>query len=140
MFHFMPHGWCLGWPGPPAFPPWLVVAHMLGDLGGALPYAFLSLGVGWWLRKSWLLLPRRWRAIGVSTTAFLALCGACHAMDILTLIWPLYRLQAAIKVSMGLAAAAALGLAWTEIPRLRIAQSQLYMSQLADQIREAADS
>jgi len=131
----MPHGYCLGWPGPPAFPPWLVVAHMAGDLGGVLPYALLSLGVSWWLRRSWGLLPRRWRAIGVSTTAFLALCGLCHAMDILTLIWPLYYPQAVVKVAMGVAASCALGLSWQEIPRLRQAQWRVYVKCLSDELR-----
>ena len=136
----MPHAFCLGWPGPPAFPPWLVVFHILGDLGGVLPYSLLALGVAWWLDKSWAFLPRRWRAIGCSTTAFLALCGACHLMDILTLLWPWYYAQAGVKVAMGLAAAWTLALSWREIPRLRLAQAQLYLKQLAEEIREAADS
>jgi len=136
----MPHGFCLGWPGPPTFPPWLVVAHILGDLGGVIPYTLLALGVAWWLRKSWALLPRPWRAIGCSTTAFLALCGTCHAMDILTLVWPLYDFQAVIKISMAVAAFSALGLSWLEIPRLRLAQGRVYLKQLAEEIRESADS
>lgn len=135
---FLPHGFCLGWPGPPAFPPWLVILHIMGDLGGVVPYLLLASGVAWWLSETWLSLPQRWRAIGCSTVAFLALCGMTHAMDILVLVWSVYRLQAAIKISMGIAAGTALCLSWLEIPRLKLAQAQLYIRQLGEELRDAA--
>lgn len=132
-----PHGFCLGWPGPPAFPPWLVLSHILGDLGGVLPYTLLSTGVAWWLWKSWPSLPSRWRRIGIATVLFLFLCGMTHLFDLIVLVWPVYRLQAGVKIAMGACAFTALWLSWKEIPRYRLAQGLLYIRQIAEHLRDA---
>jgi len=133
----MPHGICLGWAGPPAQPSALVAAHILGDLSGVVVYPFLALGIGWWLVRCWPAITGIWRAITISTMAFLVTCGACHGMDIVVLVWPAYRLQAAVKLAMAVSASSAFGLSFSQIPRLRLAQVSVYISGLASVLRDA---
>lgn len=137
MMPYMRHGLCLGWPGPPVAPPALVVAHVLGDLSGVIVYPLLALGVGWWLVRCWPTIPGIWRAITISTMAFLVTCGACHGMDIVVLLWPAYWLQAAVKLAMAVSASGAFGLSFSQIPRLRLAQVSVYISGLASVLRDA---
>jgi len=132
----MPHGFCLGWAGPPSPPPLLVIAHVLSDLAGASPYLLLSAGVAWWTWNGRRYLPKRWVAIAVSTAAFLALCGAVHLSYIVVLVYPLYWAQAAVKIAMAVAAVTASVLAIREIPRLGLAQRSLYIQEVARELRE----
>lgn len=133
---FAPHGFCLGWPGPPAFPPALVVLHILGDLSGVAAYPLLALGIGWLLARSWPVLPAIWRLIAIATMAFLVACGTTHLMDILVLVWPAYWLQAWVKLAMGVSALTALLAARKQIPRVRLAQAAVYVRQVAEALRD----
>ena len=84
-----PHGFCLAWE------PWVLWANMYGDGGTAIAYLAIPILILYFaLRCHGVNLPRR---IAWSFAAFITLCGVTHFVHILTLWWPIYRIEAILK-------------------------------------------
>lgn len=90
---FMPHGYCLVWE------PSLVWMHVISDLTIMIAYYSIPLTILYLVRKQRENIPFRW--VFTMFATFIFLCGTTHLLDIVTLWYPLYYLQGAIKVLTG---------------------------------------
>jgi len=85
---YMAHGYCLLWK------PWLVVLHAGSDLLIFLAYFAIPAAI-------WLFLRQRpdleLKPLAILFAAFIFLCGLTHLVQMVTLWWPIYETQGAIK-------------------------------------------
>lgn len=105
---FMPHGYCLYWR------PELLYMHVVSDLAIALAYFSIPITIVVLLHKHNQLLPYRW--VFACFAVFIFLCGASHLVELVTLWYPIYYIEGAVKVAT---AAASLATAFLMFPLLR---------------------
>ncbi len=99
--YFIPHGVCLAWD------PSLMLLFILSDSAIAIAYYTIPFALIYFIYKRRDLA---FRGIFALTGAFILACGTTHVMDVVTLWYPAYWLDAAVKfitavVSMFTAAA-----------------------------------
>ena len=86
---YMAHGYCLLWK------PWLVAMHASSDI--LIFVSYFAIPVAIWIflskRKDLTLKP-----LAVLFAAFIFLCGLTHLIQAVTLWWPVYEVQAYVKV------------------------------------------
>ena len=92
-----PHGFCLLWE------PWLVWTHVLANLGIGLAYFSIPVVLLRFVRRRRDLA---FKPVFALFAAFILLCGAGHWADLLTLWWPLYRVEGAVKAATALVSVA----------------------------------
>lgn len=106
---YMAHGYCLLWK------PWLVGMHVGSDVLIALAYFAIPLAI-------WLFLQRRpeldQKGLAYLFAAFILLCGVTHALQAVTLWWPIYETQGFAKVAT---AAVSLATAFIIFPLIQVA-------------------
>jgi PAS domain S-box-containing protein len=85
---YMAHGYCLLWK------PWLVAIHASSDI--LIFGSYFAIPVAIWIflsqRKDLTLKP-----LAVLFAAFIFLCGLTHAIQAVTLWWPVYEVQGYVK-------------------------------------------
>ena len=85
---YMAHGYCLLWK------PWLVAIHASSDI--LIFGSYFAIPVAIWIflskRKDIALKP-----LAVLFAAFIFLCGLTHAIQAVTLWWPVYEVQGYVK-------------------------------------------
>ena len=117
-----PYGWYLAWR------PSLVALHVAGDLFAALAYIAIPFGIVWFARRRHDLAPRL-RTLAWWFGALLLAAAVTQIIDIVTVWYPAYGLQALAKAATAVAAVVTLVLMWPQLPELvRLPTSQ----QLAD--------
>lgn len=103
-----PHGFCLLWD------PGLIWLHVIGDLAIAAAYLSIPVALVSFLRR------RRdfeYPALGWLFAAFILSCGMTHIMMVVTLWYPLYWLEGALKVATAIVSIVTAILLWPLIPR-----------------------
>ena len=85
-----PHGFCLLWE------PWLIWTHVLSNIGIGLAYFSIPVALLRFVRRRRDLA---FKPVFALFAAFILLCGAGHWADLLTLWWPLYRVEGAVKAA-----------------------------------------
>ena len=103
-----PHGFCLLWE------PWLIWTHVLANVGIGLAYFSIPVVLLRFVRKRRDLA---FKPVFALFAAFILLCGAGHWADLLTLWWPLYRVEGAIKAATALVSVATAAALWPLLPR-----------------------
>ena len=102
-----PHGFCLSW-RPDVF--WSLVGA-----DAAIAVAYFSIGtsllVFLWKRQDVAL-----RGIGTMFAAFILLCAASHISDIVTMWWPEYGAQIAIKLATAAVSLTTAVILWRKLP------------------------
>src|SRR3954449_1084807 len=91
--NYIPHGVCLLWQ------PELLWLHVLSDVTIALSYYTIPFALIYFVSKRRDLA---FRGIFVLTGSFILACGTTHVMGVLTLWYPLYWLDATIKLATAL--------------------------------------
>ena len=87
---FLPHGFCMRWQ------PDVIWLHVLSDSAIALAYFCISAMLYYFIRHRphasfhWVLL---------AFSLFIVFCGLTHVMDVVTLWYPLYRLEGWLKAA-----------------------------------------
>lgn len=120
---FMPHGHCYMWR------PEIVWLHVLSDGLVALSYTTIPFTLFYFSRKR-KDLPFNW--MFVAFAVFIITCGATHAMEVVTLWMPVYRLSGIIKAITAVASVT------TAILLVRLVPSALAIPRPAD-LRKAHD-
>ena len=109
---FMPHGMCFQWQ------PEILWMHVIADLVVALAYFSIPLALA-------LVLHRRrhvpFRGLIVLFALFILLCGLTHAVGIIVLWEPVYRLQGLIKLATAAVSIATAVVLFPLLPRLMVA-------------------
>lgn len=103
-----PHGFCLLWD------PGLIWVHVVGDLAIAAAYLSIPVALVSFLRR------RRdfeYPALGWLFAAFILSCGLSHIMMVVTLWYPFYWLEGAVKVATAIVSIVTAILLWPLIPR-----------------------
>ncbi len=103
-----PHGFCLLWE------PWLIWTHVLSNVGIGLAYFSIPVVLLRFVRKRGDLV---FKPVFALFAAFILLCGAGHWADLLTLWWPLYRVEGAVKAATALVSVATAAALWPLLPR-----------------------
>jgi hypothetical protein len=103
--NFMPHGMCYLWR------PELLGMHVIADLAIALAYFSIPVTITFFLRRIKKALPFRWAFIMFGI--FILFCGINHVMNIVVLWYPLYYIEAVLKL---LTAAASIATAVLMLP------------------------
>ncbi|BDW99165.1 hypothetical protein [Maricaulis maris] len=103
--NFMPHGMCYLWR------PELLGMHVIADLAIALAYFSIPVTITFFLRRIEKALPFRWAFIMFGI--FILFCGINHVMNIVVLWYPLYYIEAVLKL---LTAAASIATAVLMLP------------------------
>ncbi|WP_323761022.1 hypothetical protein [Maricaulis sp.] len=88
--NFMPHGMCFLWR------PELVGMHVIADLAIALAYFSIPVTILIFLRRIDRPLPFRWAFVMFGI--FILFCGINHVMNIVVLWYPLYYVEAVLKL------------------------------------------
>jgi signal transduction histidine kinase len=100
--NLVPHGYCMAWEKD------IVVVHVLSDLAIAVAYVSIPIALAQFARK------RRdfpFPKLLLMFSAFIFACAATHVMGLVTLWWPVYRVEGAIKaLTAGISLATALTL------------------------------
>lgn len=99
--HLVPnaHGWCLLWDWP------LIITLVVSDGMIALAYFAIPWALFIYMRRFQLLTPIMRKAVS-AFVVFISLCGLTHVMDIVTIWYPLYWLNAWIRVAAAIASMA----------------------------------
>jgi signal transduction histidine kinase len=106
---YLPHGYCISWSTP------LLGTFVVSDLLIFLAYSSMPAALIHFARRRpdfpyvWLL----WLF-----AAFILACGATHLMDVVVLWWPLYGLDAALKVVTALISVFTAVALWPLIPKV----------------------
>jgi signal transduction histidine kinase/ActR/RegA family two-component response regulator len=126
-----PHGFCLLWR------PELIWLHVISDAIIALSYYSIPLALTYFVVK------RRDVAFGWMFwlfSAFILACGTTHVFEILTLWYPLYGVEGAIKFATALASLTTAAILWPLLPRALALPSPAMLSraneELSSQIEE----
>ena len=85
-----PHGFCLLWE------PWLIWTHALSNVAIGLAYFSIPLALLRFIRRRRDLV---FKPVFALFAAFILLCGAGHWADLLTIWYPLYGVEGAIKAA-----------------------------------------
>lgn len=86
---YLPHGVCIFWNT------YLAAAHLIGD--GVTAIAYYAIPFLLWRART-LLRNELGRAVLLCFAAFILACGTTHVMDMLVLWWPVYWMQAFVKL------------------------------------------
>ncbi len=117
---YLPHGYCISWSPP------LLATYVVSDALIAAAYFSMPAALAWFARRrpdfpyTWLL----WMS-----AAFILACGATHLMDIVVLWWPLYGLDAALKLVTALVSVVTAVMAWPLVPRVLALPSPAQLQQ-----------
>ncbi len=105
---YMPHGYCLSWS------PSLVTTFVVSDTLIFLSYLSMPVALAYfaWRRTDF---PYRW--LLWLFAAFIVACGSTHLFDVIVLWWPVYRLDALLKVATALASLTTAIAIWPMLPR-----------------------
>ena len=105
---YMPHGYCLSWSPP------LVVTFVVSDTLIFLSYLSMPIALAYfaWRRSDF---PYRW--LLWLFAVFIVACGSTHLFDVIVLWWPVYRLDALLKVATALASVFTAVAIWPMLPR-----------------------
>src|ERR1700687_3511869 len=104
---YMAHGYCLLWK------PWLVVLHAGSGLLIFCAYFAIPVAIWIFLRQRKDLELRR---LAMLFAAFIFLCGLTHLVQMVTLWWPLYDTQGALKLATAIVSVATAGMIFPLIP------------------------
>lgn len=96
---YMAHGYCLLWK------PWLVGLHAGSDFLIFAAYSAIPVAI-------WIFVSRRphveMKGLAIMFAAFILWCGMTHLVNLLTLWWPIYEFQGAVKaITAGISVATA---------------------------------
>ena len=105
---YMAHGYCLLWK------PWLVVLHAGSDLLIFIAYFAIPAAIWIFLRQRKNLELKR---VAVLFAAFIFLCGLTHAVQMVTLWWPIYETQGVVKAATAIVSLATAVMIFPLIPR-----------------------
>ena len=101
---FLPHGVCMRWQSD------VIFLHVVSDSAVALAY-FCIPGMLYYFIRRRPDVSFHW--IFIAFSLFIMCCGLTHAMDVVTLWYPLYRLAGVVKACTALASVGtAISLAW----------------------------
>ncbi len=105
---YMPHGYCLNWSPP------LVTVFVVSDTLIFLSYLSMPIALAYfaWRRTDF---PYRW--LLWLFAVFIVACGSTHLFDVVVLWWPVYRLDALLKVATALASVFTAVAIWPMLPR-----------------------
>lgn len=100
--NLVPHGYCMAWEKD------IVFVHVLSDLAIAFAYVSIPIALAQFARRRHdFPFPK----LLLMFSAFIFACAATHVMGLLTLWWPVYRVEGAIKaLTAGVSVATALAL------------------------------
>jgi PAS domain S-box-containing protein len=87
---YMAHGYCLLWK------PWLIALHAISDVLIFASYFAIPSAIWVFLRKRTDL---ELKPLAVLFAGFIFLCGLTHAVQFVTLWWPIYETQGFVKVA-----------------------------------------
>jgi PAS domain S-box-containing protein len=124
---FMPHGYCLLWR------PDLVAIHGVSDLLIALSYFSIPVVI-------FLFMRRRpdfdFTAIAALFVLFIAACGATHLIGLVTLWYPVYGLQALVKLLTATVSVIAAASMWPLLPKVLALPSPAALRESRDQLAD----
>ena len=123
-----PHGFCLLWE------PWLVWTHVLANVGIGLAYFSIPVALVRFVRRRRDLA---FKPVFGLFAAFILLCGAGHWADLLTLWWPLYRVEGAVKAATALVSVATAAALWPLLPRALALPSPARMREANAALRDS---
>ena len=105
---YMPHGYCLSWSPP------LIYTFVVSDTLIFLSYLSMPIALAYfaWRRTDF---PYRW--LLWLFAVFIVACGSTHLFDVIVLWWPVYRLDALLKVATALASVFTAIAIWPMLPR-----------------------
>jgi PAS domain S-box-containing protein len=115
--------WLFGGPGDVplgaslSWNPSLIALHVAGDLLAALSYIAILIGVIWFARRRDDLL-RQHRMLAWLFGTLLVAAAATQVIDVFTVWYPAFGLQALAKATTAVAAVAALAAMWPQLPAL----------------------
>jgi signal transduction histidine kinase/CheY-like chemotaxis protein len=109
------HGFCLLWE------PGLIWTYTLSDAAIALAYFSIPAALLYVARKrsELMIRPLLWLF-----AAFILLCGTTHWLDVVTLWWPWYGIQATVKAATAIVSVMVAVSLWWYMPRFLAAPSQ----------------
>ena len=117
---FIPHGVCLAWD------PSLMLLFVLSDLAIAIAYYTIPFALIYFIYKRRDLA---FRGIFALTGAFILACGTTHVMDVVTLWYPAYWTDAAVKFFTAVISIFTAAAMWFVMPKALALPS---MAQLED--------
>ena len=105
---YMAHGYCLLWK------PWLIAMHAGSDFFIFIAYMAIPFAI-------WLFVKKRndleLKPLALLFAAFIFLCGLSHAVQGLTLWWPVYETQGYVKVATAIVSVATAAVIFPLIPK-----------------------
>jgi PAS domain S-box-containing protein len=125
-----PHGFCLLWE------PWLIWTHVLSNIAIGLAYFSIPVVLVRFMRRRGDLV---FKPVFGLFAAFILLCGAGHWADLLTLWWPLYRVEGAIKAATALVSVATAAALWPLLPRALALPSPARMREADAALRDSEE-
>lgn len=105
----MPHGYCFLWV------PEILWTHIISDFTIALAYFLISLTLFYLIFKR-RSIPFSW--VFVLFSLFIFLCGLTHLVSLLTIWYPFYGLEAAVKLITAAVSIATAFMLFPLIPKL----------------------
>ena len=102
------HGFCLLWQ------PGLIWTYAISDAGIALAYFSIPVMLGIIARRRADLV---FRPLLHMFAAFILLCGTTHWLDLITLWWPAYNFEAAVKAATAVVSIATAFALWRLLPQ-----------------------
>jgi PAS domain S-box-containing protein len=105
--YFIPHGVCLAWD------PSLMLLFVLSDAAIAIAYYSIPVALIYFIRKRHDLA---FRGIFALTGAFILACGTTHVMDVVTLWYPAYWPDVAVKFFTAVISIFTAGAMWWVMP------------------------
>lgn len=124
---YMPHGMCLLWQ------PWLLLLWAGSDVLIAIAYFAIPLAL---LKVVHARRDIRHRGLVLLFASFILLCGITHAVSVVTLWWPIYPAQGAIKLMTGIVSLTTAVVLFRLVPTLVALPSSRDLEQANERLRE----
>ena len=127
---YMPHGYCLSWSPP------LIYTFVVSDTLIFLSYLSMPIALAYfaWRRSDF---PYRW--LLWLFAVFIVACGSTHLFDVIVLWWPVYRLDALLKVVTALASVFTAVAIWPMLPRALKLPSPLELQRANEALQAEID-
>jgi two-component sensor histidine kinase/PAS domain-containing protein len=126
-----PYGASLSWR------PSLIAFHVASDVIAALAFIAIPIGIAWFARRRQDLLHKQ-RVLAWWFGGLLLAASATEIIDILTIWYPMFGLQALAKAGTAVAAVAAFAVMWPQLPDLVRLPTSLQLADVNRRLRREA--
>jgi len=125
---YTPHGYCLAWN------PSVLYTHIISDLVIFASYTAIPVAMFVFARKRGDL--GEFKPAMALFVSFILLCGLTHLVAVVTLWYPVYGLQGAVKAVTALVSLGTAIAVWPLIPRLLAIPAPAQLAEANDQLRQ----